>query len=68
MQKVATKVFIYTSLLFGALGIVIVMAGMDPDQGDSGLELIITRLFMASIFVILSSFALSVAGKYLSDK
>lgn len=66
MQKIATRVFIAASTVFGTLGLIIVLAGIDPDDRSSGIELIITRLFMASVFVILSSFALSVAGKYLS--
>lgn len=65
MQQIATKVFIYASLVFGVLGIIMVLTGIDPEDGDTGLKFAITRLFMASIFVILTSFALSVAGKYL---
>lgn len=68
MQKIATKVFIYASLTFGVLGITIVLTGFDPDENNSGFELVVTKLFMASIFVILTSFALSVAGKYLNGK
>ena len=68
MQKIATKVFIFSSVVFGFLGIIIVLTGMDPDEGDKGLELVITRVFMASIFIIFSSFALSVVGKYLVRK
>lgn len=68
MQRIATKIFIYASLTFGVLGVIMVLTGMDPDDGDTGLELVITRVFMASVFVILSSFALSVAGKYLGTK
>ena len=68
MQKIATNVFIGASLMFGVLGVVIVLTGMEPDDKNTGIEFIITRLFMASIFVILSSFALSVAGKYLTNK
>ena len=65
MQKLATKVFIYSSMLFGVLGVVMVFTGIDPDDNDTGLVFLVTRLFMASVFVILTSFALSVAGKYL---
>ncbi|MFZ1323899.1 MAG: hypothetical protein WAQ57_01920 [Candidatus Saccharimonadales bacterium] len=68
MQRLATRVFICASVLFGILGIVIVLFGLDPDENNAGLELVITRLFMASVFIILSSFALSVAGKYLNGK
>lgn len=45
-----------------------VLTGLDPDENSTGFGLIVTKLFMASVFVILSSFALSVAGKYLSGK
>ena len=68
MQKIATRVFIYASLTFGVLGVIMVLTGTDPDEKSTGLELVITRLFMVSVFVILSSFALSVAGKYLNGK
>jgi hypothetical protein len=68
MQKIATKVFIYTSILFGVLGVTMILGGFEPDDHNKGFELIVTKLFMASVFVILSSFALSVAGKYLNGK
>jgi hypothetical protein len=68
MQKVATKVFIYASVLFGVLGVAMILTDMEPDENNTGLELLITKLFMATVFVILSSFALSVAGKYLNGK
>lgn len=68
MQRIATNVFIYASVTFGLLGILMVLTGMDPDDKSSGAELVITKLFMINIFVILSSFALSVAGKYLNGK
>lgn len=68
MQKIATKVFIYASVLFGVLGTYMVLTGTEPDENNTGLELVITKLFMASVFIILSSFALSVAGKYLNGK
>jgi len=62
MQKIATQVFIYASVVFGVLGI-LVAALIRPDD-DS----ILSRLLFADVFVILSSFALSVAGKYLKSK
>lgn len=68
MQKIATRIFIYASLTFGILGVIMVLTGTDPDENSTGIELVITKLFMASVFVILSSFALSVAGKYLNGK
>ena len=68
MQKIATKVFIWASVIFGILGVIIVLTEMDPDKSNTGFELVITKLFMVSVFVILSSFALSVASKYLNGK
>jgi len=68
MQKIATRIFIYASVTFGVLGVLMVLTGIDPDENSSGLELVLTKLFMTSVFVILSSFALSVAGKYLDGK
>jgi hypothetical protein len=68
MQKVATRVFIISSTLFGILGVIMVLTGIEPDQTGSGWEKVLGKLFMATVFVILSSFALSVAGKYLKNK
>ena len=68
MQKVATKVFITASIVFGVLGVIMVVTGTDPDDNSTGIKLILTKLFISSIFIILSSFALSVAGKYLNGK
>ena len=68
MQKIATRIFIYASLTFGVLGIIMVLGGFDPDENNTGLEMIVTKLFQASVFIILTSFALSVAGKYLNGK
>lgn len=65
MQKIATKVFIYASILFGILGVTMILTGFEPDDHNTGIELVITKLFMATVFVILPSFALSVAGKFL---
>lgn len=61
MQKVATKVFIYSSITFGFLGILNVLTQSNDNS-------ILFRLLQANVFVILPSFALSVAGKYLNGK
>jgi hypothetical protein len=45
-----------------------VLTGTDPDDKSSGFELVLTKLFMVTVFVILTSFALSVASKYLNGK
>jgi hypothetical protein len=61
MQKIVTRIFILASLTFGVLGILVVI--IQPKDGD-----LLSRLLMATIIVILVSFALSVAGKYLKSK
>lgn len=69
MQKIATQVFIYASIVFGILGIALVSTGpFGPDQPDTPLQIVFIRLLMATVFVILPSFALSVASKYLNGK
>jgi hypothetical protein len=68
MQKMATRVFITSSIIFGILGILIVLTGTGPDKDATGYKLVLSKLFMVNIFVILTSFALSVAGKYLKDR
>jgi hypothetical protein len=66
MQKIATKVFIYASITFGILGILVVLTGSGPDKPDSALSQFLIKLLMVNVFIILPSFALSVAGKYLN--
>ena len=68
MQKIATRVFIYASLLFGLLGILVVLTSSGPDKPDSALSEVLMKLLAIDVFIILPSFALSVAGKYLSNK
>ncbi len=64
MQKIATKIFIYTSIVFGVIGILIVLTSGGPDTPDSATTKILIRCLFATVFVILPSFALSVAYKY----
>jgi hypothetical protein len=68
MQKIATKVFIYASVAFGVIGILLVLTGFGPDQQDTDTTKILTRLLFITVFIILPSFALSVASKYLNGK
>jgi hypothetical protein len=68
MQKIATRIFIGASLTFGILGILVVLTASGPDKPDSTLSEILIRLLIINVFIILSSFALSVAGKYLDGK
>ncbi len=64
MQKIATKTFIVASLTFGVVGMLLVITGgMDGEQ--TVFSEILMRLLQATVFVILPSFALSLAGKYL---
>ncbi len=68
MQKIATRVFIYASVTFGILGILVVITGSGPDKPDSNVSQILIRLLFANVFIILPAFALSIAGKYLDGK
>ncbi|HCR55363.1 TPA: hypothetical protein DIV49_00155 [Candidatus Saccharibacteria bacterium] len=61
MQKIATKVFIWASLAFGVIGIAVVFTQPKDDS-------ILSKLLFTCVFIILPSFALSVAGKYLKEK
>lgn len=65
MQKVATKVFIAASVVFGVLGIAFWITA--PRNNDTSSDLNHTLLVLLGITasVVLSSFALSLAGKYL---
>jgi hypothetical protein len=68
MQKIATRVFICASITFGIIGILVVLTASGPDKPDSNLSQLLIRLLFINVFVILPSFALSLAGKYLKDK
>jgi len=68
MQKIATRVFIYSSVVFGILGIILVLTMPERDSDSSDFNILTMRLLMATVFIILPSFALSVAGKYLNGK
>jgi hypothetical protein len=67
MQKIATKIFICASVLFGIIGILIVLTASGPDTPDSPTSEVLIRLLFATVFIILPSFALSLAGKYLNN-
>ncbi|MFA5022750.1 MAG: hypothetical protein WC385_02630 [Candidatus Paceibacterota bacterium] len=64
MQKIATRIFIYSSIAFGVVGILLVLFGGPNDNAP--VNQFFMRLVLACVFIILPSFALSVAGKYLS--
>jgi len=68
MQKIATRIFIYSSIVFGVVGILIIITGSGSDASDSNVNSILIKLLSVTVFIILPSFALSVAGKFLNDK
>jgi len=61
VQKIATQIFIGASIIFGILGILVVL--IQPEDHS-----ILPKLLFVTVFIILPSFALSVAGKYLNGK
>lgn len=65
MQRIATKLFVYASVAFGLIGILIVLTAGGPDQPDSDLTKLLMKMLFFCVFIILPSFALSVASKYL---
>jgi hypothetical protein len=69
MQKIATKIFIIASVVFGITGVLMILTGpFGPDTPDSEVNPILIKTLFTCVFVILPAFALSIAGKYLSDK
>jgi Na+/H+ antiporter NhaA len=68
MQKIATKLFIYASIAFGILGILVVLTSSEVDADNSDFNKLLMKLLIITVFIILPSFALSVAGKYLNGK
>lgn len=67
MQKIATKIFIYSSVAFGIIGILVVLTSSGPNKPDSEIFQLLMKFLFATVFIILPSFALSVAGKYLNQ-
>ena len=68
MQRLATRIFDYASLAFGVIGITLVFFS-GPDKSDNAEpNVTLMKLLMITVFIILPSFALSVAGKYLNGK
>jgi tetrahydromethanopterin S-methyltransferase subunit C len=66
MQKISTQVFIYASVAFGIIGLCLALFG-GPDD-NAPVNQVLMRMLMACIFIILPSFALSIAAKYLGNK
>lgn len=68
MQKIATRIFMGASVVFGIIGILIVLTASGPDRPDSSTSEVLIKLLFIDAFIILPTFALSVAGKYLNGK
>lgn len=65
MQKTATKIFIGASIAFGIIGILMITTG-GLNEGEMPNHIrVLQKLLFVTICIILPSFALSVAGKYL---
>lgn len=58
--------FICASIAFGIVGLTLVIFGGPNDNAPINIALM--RMLMACVFIILPSFALSVASKYLNGK
>lgn len=68
MQKTATRIFIYASILFGIIGMLLVITAGGPNTPDTPTTELLIKLLFGTVFIILPSFALSLAGKYLNGK
>lgn len=68
MQKIATQIFIYSSIVFGIIGILVVLTSSGPNTPDSAIFEVLIKLLFATVFIILPSFALSVASRYLNKE
>ncbi|TAL14465.1 hypothetical protein EPN95_02625 [Patescibacteria group bacterium] len=64
MQKIATRVFIISSVAFGVFGILMILTPQEPQL----LYTIIQKLLAISLFIVLPSFALAVAARFLNTK
>ena len=64
MQRIATRVFVISSVAFGIIGALFFLTafGLESDESWSG---IVFGLWGVSGCVVLSSFAVSVAGTFL---
>ena len=60
--------FIYSSIAFGILGILVVLTSSERDIDNSDFNKLLMKLLIITVFIILPSFALSVASKYLNGK
>lgn len=68
MQKISTRIFIGSSIAFGIVGILVVLTSPNAYETSSDINTLFVKLLFITVFIILPSFALSVASKYLSGK
>ena len=64
----ATRIFIYSSIAFGVMGILLTLVGGPDGNNPSLWNQRLHQLLLITVCIILPSFALSIAGKYLNDK
>ena len=50
------------------MGILVVLTMPESDNQMSGVHIVMMKLLFTTVFIILPSFALSIAGKYLNNK
>jgi hypothetical protein len=67
MQKIATRTFIYSSIIFGVIGILLILIGGPDGNNHLLLNQRLHQLLLIDICIILPSLALSIAGKYLNS-
>lgn len=65
MQKIATKVFVVSSVAFGILGSLFWITAPRGEETSGDVNHLMLVLLGITVSIILSSFALSVASKYL---
>lgn len=65
MQKITTRIFICASIVFGVIGILMVLTTSPESNGPN---IVLLKLLLGTACVILTSFALSIASKYLNNK
>jgi hypothetical protein len=68
MKTITTRIFITASIAFGIIGLLIVWTSAGPDKNDTPESIFLIKLLFTCVFIILPSFALSVAEKYFSNK
>ncbi|OGN02276.1 MAG: hypothetical protein A3G02_01465 [Candidatus Yanofskybacteria bacterium RIFCSPLOWO2_12_FULL_44_13b] len=65
MQKITTKVFVWASIAFGIVGLLMVITTSPESDGPN---VYLLKLLFTAVIVILVSFALTVAGRYFNNK